>query len=170
MLPGVALQPFRPSHLEILASWLGQPHVARWYPHPDDDLQRAMNPPVGGSQAIIAAGSDAVGYLRWQRVDRETLDALGLNEIPANSVDIDILLGDEGRVGRGLGPSALELLAAELRRDPTVPLLGLTTSIENIRAHRAFEKAGFHIARQYDPTGLGPCHLMLRDLRRERSA
>ncbi|MEX2223656.1 MAG: GNAT family N-acetyltransferase [Candidatus Rokuibacteriota bacterium] len=165
--PTITLQPFQPSHLALLGVWLEEPHVARWYPRSADDLARAKNPPVGGSHAIIAWGTAEVGYIRWQHVDRHVLDALGLHEVPANSVDIDILLGHEGAVGKGLGPAALAVLAAELRQDADVPLLGLTTSVENTRAHRAFEKAGFHIARQYDPTGLGPCHLMVRDLRRE---
>lgn len=168
MRPAVTLQPFQPSHLALLAAWLKEPHVARWYPRPEDDLARAMNPPAGGSHAIVAWGTAEVGYIRWQHVDRHVLDALGLHEVPANSVDIDILLGREGAVGKGLGPAALAALAAELRQDADVPLLGLTTSVENARAHRAFEKAGFHIARQYEPNGLGPCHLMVRDLRRER--
>jgi RimJ/RimL family protein N-acetyltransferase len=171
MLPSVILQRFQPAHMELLAAWLRRPHVARWFPEPEQNLAWAMKPPSGGSQGIIAWGRSEVGYVHWQRVDRATLDALGLPEIPANSVDVDLLLGDEGRVGKGLGPSALAVLAAEIGQDARVPLIGLTTSIENTRAHRAFEKAGFRITRQYDPGGLvGLCHLMVRDLRGERAA
>ena len=164
----VALKPFRPAHLALLAVWLRQPHVAPWFAEPDANLAWATSPPEGGSQAIITWGAEEVGYIRWQRVDRGTLDALGLPEIPAGSVDVDILLGPEGTVGKELSPSALAVLAAEIREDPSVALMGLTTSIENTRAHRAFEKAGFRVVRQYDPNGLGLCHLMLRDLRPER--
>ena len=111
----VTLLPFLPVHLELLSGWLRQPHVARWYPHPDENLAWAASPPGGGAQAIIACGSVEVGYLRWQHVDRDTLDSLGL--------------------------------------------------FENTRAHRAFDKAGFHIARQYEEPRLGVCHLMQRHLR-----
>jgi RimJ/RimL family protein N-acetyltransferase len=160
----LTLRPFEASHLELLARWLREPPVARWYPRPEKDLAWAINPPPGGSQAVVTLGTSEVGYLRWQRVDRATLNALGLPEIPSNSVDADILL-TEGSVGRGLGPAALESLALEIRRDPTVPLIGLTTELENTRAHRAFEKAGFRIARQYEAPLLGLCHLMTLDLR-----
>lgn len=164
----VRLEPFAAAHLPLLRHWLTQPHVAPWYPRPADDLARAAQPPPGGAQALISFEGSPAGYLRWQRVDRETLDSLGLAEIPANSVDIDILIGEPRCAGRQIGPQALELLAAQLLEDPSVPLLGLTSALANTRAHRAFAKAGFHIARQYDPNGLGPCHLLLRDLRLER--
>jgi ribosomal protein S18 acetylase RimI-like enzyme len=166
----VTLRRFEPSDLGLLARWLREPHVARWYARPETDLAWASNPPSGGGQAIVGSGGSEVGYLRWQRVARETLDELGLPEIPANSVDADILMSQEGGVGRGLGPAALRALAAEIRRDATVPMIGLTTELENTRAHRAFEKAGFRIARQYDAPILGRCHLMILDLRPGRAA
>jgi len=165
----VTLRPFRPAHLDVLARWLAEPHVARWYPEPEANLSWAANPPPGGAQAIIAAGDADVGYLRWQHVDRATLDALGLYEIPANSVDADILLGNTANVRKGIGVAALQALTAEICRDPTVALIGLTTSVANVHAHRAFEKAGFRITRQYDPNGLGPCHLMILNLQRTQT-
>ena len=168
MVPLVTLQPFKESHLKLLAAWLKQPHVARWFPTPEEDLAWATNPSAGGSQAIIASGAAEVGYLRWQRVDRDTLDSFGLQEIPANSVDADILLGEVGSVGKGIGPSALMVLAHKIREEGDVPLIGLTTELENTRAHRAFEKAGFRITRQYDTGKVGVCHLMILDLRAKR--
>jgi aminoglycoside 6'-N-acetyltransferase len=164
----VTLQPFRPAHMELLAVWLRQPHVARWYPEPEANLAWAAHPPDGGAQAIIAAGAAEVGYLRWQRVARDTLDSLGLYEIPTNSVDADILICAEAGVGRGYGPAALNVLADEIGRDATVPMIGLTTELENTSAHRAFEKAGFRITRQYETPNLGLCHLMILDLRPRR--
>ena len=168
MVTSVSLRPFTVPDLDRLAGWLRESHVAPWYPRPADDLAGARAPAPGGDQAIITVGGEAVGYLRWQRVARETLDALGLCEIPAGSVDADILLGEARVLGRGIGPAALEALARELLRDANVPLLGLTTSVENTRAHRAFEKARFRIVGQYTPPGLGLCHLMVRDLAAER--
>ena len=163
----MSLKPFEPRHRALLERWLREPHVAPWYAHPDENLAWADAPPSGAEQAIIAAADAEVGYLRWQRVDRATLDALGLHEIPANSVDADILLGAEA-AGSGAGPRALIALTELLRADPIVPMIGLTTELPNARAHRAFEKAGFRIARTYDVPRLGICYLMTLDLRRLR--
>ena len=164
----ITLRPFEPRHRVLLERWLREPHVARWYARPEENLAWADAPPSGGAQAIIAAGDSEVGYLRWQRVDRETLDGLGLHEIPTNSVDADILIGADG-AGGGVGPAALIALAERLRADPDVRLIGLTTEIPNVRAHRAFEKAGFRIARQYRDARLGVCYLMTLDLRQVRA-
>jgi len=43
-------------------------------------------------------------------------------------------------------------------------LLGLTTSVLNAAAQRAFEKAGFRKVREYEPPGFGPCALMVMRL------
>jgi len=161
----VNLRPFKASLLPQLAQWLAQPHVAPWFPEPAANLVWAAQPPPGGAQAAICEGERAVGWLRWQRVSREALDSLGFDDIPANSVDADILLGDAASVGHDVGPTALRLMVERLRRDGDVPMVALTTNVENTRAHRAFEKAGFRIDRQYDPNGFGLCHLMLLDLR-----
>jgi RimJ/RimL family protein N-acetyltransferase len=125
----------------------------------------AENPPEGGFQRVIVCRGTDIGYIRWQYVDRETLDSLRLHDIPENSVDADILIGELGDIGKGAGPAALVALADLLRRDPRVALIGLTTSIHNLHAHRGFAKAGFRISRQYDPNGLGQCHLMILQLR-----
>lgn len=163
----VTLKPFDASKLNVLRTWLDQPHLKPWYPDPERDIAIASAPPPGGFQALIDYDGAALGYMRWQYVDRETLDSFGLSNIPTNSVDIDLLIGDSASTAKGIGPVALNLLASQLLADKTVPLLGLTTSVNNVRAHSAFEKAGFHILLQYDP-GHGLCHLMVRDLEIER--
>jgi len=105
-----------------------------------------------------------IGCLRWQKVTRETLDSLSLTEIPEGSVDIDILIGETDCLGRGLGPRALSILVRTLSQDRSIPLLGLTTSVPNAAAQRAFEKAGFRKVREYEPPGFGPCALMVMRL------
>lgn len=160
----VTLVPFTEGDAALLSRWLKAPHVAQWYPSPQEHLDWALCPPVGGERAVIAANGARVGYLRWQVVSREILDSVGLEEIPANSVDIDILIGEVSYVGRGIGPQALQLLIKRLREDASHPMLGLTTSVHNYAAQRAYRKAGFRDLREYDAPGYGRCLLMVMSL------
>ena len=167
MSGAVSLLPFDGTHAPLLAEWLARPHVARWHPDPQAWVDWAQKPAGGGSQALIAVGERLIGYLRWQRVSRETLDSVGLHEIPAGSVDIDILIGEADCVGRGHGPAALTELVERLRRDATIPVIGLSPSIENVAAKRAYTKAGFEKIREYDAPGFGRLGLMVLRIDRE---
>jgi RimJ/RimL family protein N-acetyltransferase len=160
----LSLQPFEPAHVRLLSEWLSRSHVIRWHPDPDARVERALNPPPGGTQAFIVLGEHPIGHLRWQKVDRETLDALGLSEIPEGSVDVDILIGEADCVGRGYGPAALALLVQTLRRDATVRLVGLSPSIDNVFARCAYEKAGFRKICEYEAPGFRRCALMIMPL------
>ena len=166
----VSLERFEPKHIRLLGSWLARSHVARWFGEPDAHVAWARKPPAGASQALIAIGAKPVGYLRWQRVSRTTLDSVGLVDIPENSVDVDLFIGQRGCLGRGVGPKVLELLLASLRADATIPLAAVSTSIENVAARRAFEKAGFRILREYTAPGFGACWLLVVPLRQTPDA
>jgi aminoglycoside 6'-N-acetyltransferase len=157
----VSLAPFKPAHAPMLAEWLAPPHVARWHPEPGAWVETALNPPPDGAQALLKVGARPIGYLRWRKVRRETLDAVGLPDIPAGSVDIDILIGEADYVGRGYGPAALLLLVEALRRDPSIPLMALSPSIDNVAAQRAYAKAGFRKIGEYDAPGFGRLSLMV---------
>jgi RimJ/RimL family protein N-acetyltransferase len=160
----VALTSFSSSDVEQLRHWLITPHVAAWYPDPEDHLAWAANPPPTGDRALITSGGRAVGYIRWQSVLREVLDSVGLYEIPAGAVDVDMLIGDLAFVGQGIGPKALLVLVSQLRQRGDVPLVGLSPSVQNLSAQRAYEKAGFHILREYHPPVYGRCFLMVCSL------
>jgi aminoglycoside 6'-N-acetyltransferase len=160
----VSLIPFDRSQAAPLAEWLARPHVAPWHPDPGAWLRWALNPPQEGAHALIDWDGRPIGYLRWRKVSRETLDSLALFEIPAGSVDIDILIGEADRVARGFGPRALSLLIERLRKEASVPLVGLTPSVDNVAAQRAYEKAGFRKVREYEAPGFGRGVLMVMRL------
>jgi RimJ/RimL family protein N-acetyltransferase len=84
---------------------------------------------------------------------------------PAGSVDIDILIGETDYIGKGIGSQALRQLVEHLRQDTSIPLLGLSPSVNNSVAQRVYRKIGFSDLRVYDAPGYGLCLVMVLDLK-----
>ena len=160
----VRLAKFRANHVSLMKQWLSAEHVREWFPEPDDVIEWAENVPETGRQFIAEADGQAVGYIRWTYVARETLDEIGFDDLPANSADIDLLIGATSYTARGIGPAMLNEALDEIRREGLAELAAVTTSVRNTRAQRAFARAGFVFDRQYEPDGFGLCNLMLRSV------
>ncbi len=160
--PGyVELTPFVPDRdIALLESWLHRPHVSRWWGDPHKALVEVSQPPARGGEELIAVDGAPVGYVRWQVPAREDLDAAGLHEVPDDVIDIDIAIGEADLVGRGVGSRALSILRERLERGGARTVM-LATSVDNSRAVRAYEKAGFARRRQFVDTDGGAYWLMM---------
>jgi aminoglycoside 6'-N-acetyltransferase len=101
---------------------------------------------------MIELDGQPVGFLCWQVPPRAELTAADLDDLPADLVDIDTLVGAPEHRGHGIGPAALEQLIAQLRTQG-VQIVGLGTAIANHSAVRAFEKAGFRAYRDFAEAG-----------------
>jgi aminoglycoside 6'-N-acetyltransferase len=158
----VSLEPFDVSaDLPRLDAWLRAPHVAPWWPEPDAQLEEARHRPPGSGQVLIAVDGRPVGYMRWQRSDPAALVALGLADVPAGAVDMDILIGDPASTRRGVGRRAVRLLRDRLFEDASIPLLAMVTAVGNQVAIRCFRAAGFAPSREYDDPRYGRCLVMV---------
>lgn len=159
----VGLATFNPQQdLERFNTWLHVPHVARWWGDPQQCVTMVMQRPPG-THALITADGRPVGYLCWQKLSWEELEAAALTDLPTGLVDIDILVGELEFLGRGIGPRALALLLEKLR-DEGVPFAGLATSTSNRAAIRAFEKCGFRFFREFDDPESGRYIYMATEL------
>jgi aminoglycoside 6'-N-acetyltransferase len=101
---------------------------------------------------LIEVDARPVGFLCWQTPSREELAAAGLDDLPGDLVDVDILIGDPDVLGQGVGPAALRRLLARLRADG-VRVVGVGTAAANRRALGAFDKAGFRPFRDFQEAG-----------------
>src|SRR5438105_3336588 len=86
--------------LPRLKAWLAKPHVARWWPDIELQLQEARERPAGAGHVLIYVDDTPVGYMRWQHADSSLLEEVGLCGIPDGSVDMDILIGEPNLVGK----------------------------------------------------------------------
>lgn len=158
-LSGVQLVPFDgPRHLPQLRVWLRRPHVARWWGDPDYTSAAVRRHP-STNHALITVDARPVGYLCWQKLQPEELAAAGLTDLPADLVDVDILIGEPDVMGQGVGPQALLLLLKRLRSEG-VSVVGICTAADNQRALRAYEKAGFRSYRSFHEAGQEMCYLL----------
>lgn len=163
--PHVDLEAFEPvRHVEILADWLHRPHVRRWWGDPGVALELAIGRSPD-SHALIVLDGEPTGYLCWHELSQEDAGQSGLSGLPRGLVDIDICIGEPGEVGRGVGSAALVLLLERLR-ERDVSAAGVGTSVENRRAIRAFEKAGFRFFREFADPLYGPCWYMVAECSR----
>jgi aminoglycoside 6'-N-acetyltransferase len=161
----VRLETFDPDlHAEPLDDWLHRPHVIRWWGNLEEELSVVLERPAE-SHAVIVADGTPVGYLCWQKPTREELEEAGLSDLPEDLVDIDIMIGEEAFIGRGIGPKALGLLLKRLRNEPRWTMAGTATSVENHYAFRAYEKAGFRLFREFDDGEYGLSWYMTLELR-----
>ena len=151
----VALTEFHPERdLHLVESWLRRPHVSQWWGDPDEALLEVTARPHEGGDALIVVDGVPTGYIRWQIPSREELDAAGLSDLPRDVIDIDIAVGEAELLGLGIGSRAVALLRDRLVESGATTVI-IATSVDNLRAIRAYEKAGFVRRRRFIDTDGG---------------
>jgi aminoglycoside 6'-N-acetyltransferase len=146
---GYAFRPMSAADLPLIRLWLEQPHVAQWWGDPD--TQFAL---VGGDlddpamdQFVVALDDQPFAYL--QCYDPTAWPENGFGDLPDGTRGIDQFIGEPAMVDRGYGSALIRtfidgLLAAGTPRVVTDP------APANMRAVRAYEKAGFRKDRLVD--------------------
>lgn len=159
----VTLCPVHDGDLSLIETWLNAEHVRERWGEPEENLESlCMALPGGHWRAIIEADGRKVGLVLWQHPTREELDVAGLDDIPTSVIDIDIMIGERDAVGRGVGSSAIRLVAEQALADPSVPFLIGCAAPDNLASQRAFAKAGFKRDREFDDVPNGIHVLMVR--------
>src|SRR6478609_3485549 len=101
----------------VLAGWLAEPHVARWWNHDVDAgaLERDFGASADGAEPnedwLVLFAGRPVGLIQYSRYDDypEYRDELApYVEVPTGTASIDYLLGDPSLTGQGLGTSMIE--------------------------------------------------------------
>lgn len=162
----VTLLPFDPKlHVGLLEQWLHREHVRERWGDPIANLASivALTPPAGG--ALLAADNVLVGFVQWQPMAARELLKSGIAVPDDETIDIDIFIGEEEYLGRGIGPAALELLINQIKEEGTAKRATLFTGVENKRALRAYTKAGFRVRSHYMDAEHGGSIVMMTEIR-----
>ena len=148
----------------LLARWLAQPHVHRWWHHETGltAVQRDFGPTARGeepSEDLLASlGGEPVGLVqrcRWDDwpEDREELvtGSAGRFDVPPGALSVDYLLGTPDAIGRGIGPRVIRTACEDAwTAYPDATAVLVPVAAANRRSWRALEKAGFRLVGEAD--------------------
>jgi aminoglycoside 6'-N-acetyltransferase len=153
---------FRPATMGDLARlrrWLHAPEVQRWWGEPRDEfelLRADLNEPRM-TMRIVSFKERPFAYA--QDYDVHAWPQPHLAHLPQGARAIDSFIGWPSMIGRGHGQAYLRLLAERLCAEGA-PLVAIDPAEDNVRARRAYEKAGFRPAGSA-ATEAGPAVLMV---------
>ena len=136
---------FRPvteKDFPLLARWLAEPHVAEWWDAPEKELAEIrdhMNS-VSVEPLIVELAGKPIAYL--QSYDPHLEDDHPYSDQPYGTLGVDLTVGVPELVGIGHG-SAMLLQFVEDLFDEGTPRVVIDPDPRNLRAIRAYQKAGF---------------------------
>ncbi|MGJ4890247.1 GNAT family N-acetyltransferase [Bradyrhizobium sp. HKCCYLRH3099] len=153
----VGFRPMTDDDLPAIRDWLQQPHVRKWWGDPDEQyalLDGDRHEPAM-DQYITLMDGEAAGYLQCYALTQWND---GFLPQPDGTRGIDLFIVGPERIGQGHGPLVLRTFC-NLMFQRGVPRVITDPSPANVRAIRAYEKAGFRRERLID-TPDGPALLM----------
>jgi len=144
----------------MVRRWLAAPHVREWWGDPVEQFALVsgdLREPAM-DQYIVSSDGRAFAYLQCYDL---TAWNSGFGEQPKGTRGIDQFIGEADMVERGHGSAMIRAFVDE-RLKRGAPRIVTDPDPKNLRALRAYEKAGFMRVGIVD-TPDGPAMLMARD-------
>jgi aminoglycoside 6'-N-acetyltransferase len=160
MAPAYTFRPMTTADLPLVRRWLTEPHVREWWGEPDEQfglVSGDLDEPAM-DQFIVLAAMNPLGYLQCYRLSAWNT---GFEPQPEGTRGIDQFIGESDMIARGHGSAFIRAFADEQLRNG-VPRIVTDPNPLNLRAIRAYEKAGFIRDRMVE-TPDGPALLMVSE-------
>lgn len=149
----VSFEPLSRADFPLLAKWLAEPLVARWWNH-DPSLEaiaKWFGPSIDGEEPtdvfIAKLAHRPIGLIQRYRIDayKEYLEELApVCSVPPAALSVDYLIGEPDARGHGLGSTMIATLVDESWRSfPQSNDVLVPVSVANRASWRALERAGF---------------------------
>lgn len=139
--------PLEESHIATFKKWLTEDHIKPVWQEPEDEAEfnekfLVKLPQRGVKPFIITSNDEPLGYIQYYNA-HSIGNGWWENE-PLGTYGIDLLIGEKTQVGKGVGPAIIkEFTTFILRQEPNVTSIIIDPEPTNLRAIKAFEKAGF---------------------------
>jgi aminoglycoside 6'-N-acetyltransferase len=143
----------------MVARWVQTPEVLRWWGNPKEQIElitEDLDEPLM-RQWIVEHEGRPFAYVQVYPLN--AWPQLHLMHLPEGAEVIDAFIGEPAMVGRGHGSAFLRALAEKLRAEGA-PIVVIDPDYENLRARRAYARAGFVEDNQGD-NRQGPAVVML---------
>jgi RimJ/RimL family protein N-acetyltransferase len=148
--PVITFRRVRQGDLAMLAGWMARPHWREWWGDPEEELGHIRDMVEGRDTTLpylfLLDGKPA-GYIQaWfvghHQNESWIADHPWLAELPPETVGVDLSIAAEENLSRGIGSSVLRAFTERLRKDGHETVI-IDPSPDNVRAIRAYEKAGY---------------------------
>lgn len=169
----ISFRPARLADAPLLFRWRQQPHVARWWnvaPYEAQTLEETVWELEGDfaldehESLLVLLDGQPIAYAQLYNAGRASGE--WWPDEDDSTRGLDLLIGEESLIGRGLGPLIVRALCERLFAEPGVRSIIVDPHPDNLRSIRGFEKAGFERERRLvTPDG----DAVLMRLRSERS-
>jgi RimJ/RimL family protein N-acetyltransferase len=143
-------EPMMTHHLPMMRAWLDMPHVREWWGDPQTELRDIVEMIEGRDSTrpfIFHVDDKAMGYIQYwfigpHQTEDWTKDNPWLMELPADAVGVDLTIGEADMLSKGIGSAVLRAFVDRLAAEGHRTII-IDPDPENVRAVRAYEKAGF---------------------------
>lgn len=167
----IAFAPLAPDDLPLLHRWLNLPHVKQWWGDADAGYAEVVahyTPRLEGDEPVhsflIHCDGVPVGFIQTYLI--RDFSEYGLDLPPEEHIaGVDLFIGEPAYLNRGIGSRALrqfldEIVFGELQSQKCM----IDPEPANVRAIRAYERAGFRYVRTIQrPHEAKPSYIMRVD-------
>ena len=156
-----AFRPVTDADMPLIAAWLAEPHVARWWGEADQELDEIRQHMTSATVRpfVILIDDEPAGYMQSYDIHAEVDHPY--RDQPEGSIGIDLSIGEPELIGKGHGPRIIDAFV-ELLFAKGVPRVVIDPDPANDAAIRAYTKAGFRVVGPRASI-YGPAVIMARD-------
>lgn len=141
----ITFKPFTADDVPTYFTWCDRPHVKdKWF-RPGYEPKEAIGKKIGGTgdvvPFVILLDRLPIGYIQYYHLTPACWHAL--QDQPKGTVGFDIFIGEEDYIGKGIGTDVVKAFVQQLSALPDVTKIIVDPFMDDKRAIRCYEKAGF---------------------------